>query len=81
MRVEVLVAIDWSDDGLDIEPVRHFVRSQGGSDALVGVVPVDHVKPSGVVVPCWRVSFDADRVRNTEVHGVSYRAGFVSHVE
>jgi hypothetical protein len=72
VRVETLVAIDWSDKGLSLEPVLSFI-----GDALVGVTTgtVDHPKLG--TVPCHRVAFDADRVRDTEVHGRGYHAGFV----
>lgn len=82
MRAETLVAIDWDNADRDIEPVRHFIRSNGGPDALVDVKPVDFTKDrTGETVACWRVTFDAELVRNTEVHGASFRAGFVSHIE
>jgi hypothetical protein len=82
VRTQTLVAIDWNGADRDIEPVRHFIRKNGGPDALVDVTPVDFTKDrTGEVVGCWRVTFDADKVRNTEVHGAGYRAGFVSHIE
>lgn len=82
VRTETLVAIDWSGADRDIEPVRHFIRATGGADALGKVTPFDFTKDrTGEVVAAWRVDFDADRVRNTEVHGAGFRAGFVVHIE
>lgn len=82
MRKETLVAIDWDGAERDIEPVRHFIRREGGPDALLAVTPFDFTKTAtGEVVGAWRVEFDAHKVRNTEVHGASFRAGFVSHIE
>ena len=74
---ETLVAIDFDRKGVSIAPVLEFV-----GDALLhhreGTTP--HWRTGEPLVTHW-VTFDARRVRNTEVHGAGFRAGFVSHVE
>lgn len=80
-RIETLVAIDWDDADRRIDSILDFIRREGGPDAYVGAVPFDHVKPNGGTVGAWRIQFNARKVRNTEVHGKAYRAGFVSHIE
>lgn len=77
MRAQTLVAMNIGTGDRDIAPVLRFV----------GEALLDH---QVIVSPHWRtkepqivhhVVFDADRVRNTEVHGIGYRAGFTVHIE
>lgn len=77
VKAQTLVAIDFTGSGLDIAPVLAFA-----GDAVLhhraGETP--HWR-SGEPLPTHWVTFDADRVRNTEIHGAGYRAGFTVHVE
>ena len=77
VRVETLVAVDWDGAGLSPQRVLDFV-----GDALVDheVTTRPHWR-TGAPLVTHLVRFDARRVRNTEVHGVSFHSGFVSHVE
>lgn len=79
MTEQVLVAVDWENSGRSPEPVLDFLREH---DALVAheVGWQAHWK-TGETQPVHRFRFDAGKVRNTEVHGVGFRAGFVVHVE
>lgn len=82
MRVEVLVAVEYGASEprpLDIEPVLAQLRRAGG---LVGheVTSIPH-HASGRPMRTHRVAFDATAIRNTDVHGMGYRAGFLSHIE
>ena len=76
-KVERLVAMDWADKGLDPAPVLAFI-----GDALISheVTTTPHWR-TGKPVVTHLFTFDGLRVRNTEVHGAGYRAGFVSHIE
>lgn len=69
--------MDWDSADLSIQPVLDFV-----GDALVGheIVEVPHWR-TGAPITTHRVTFDAGVVRNTEVHGKSFRSGFVSNIE
>lgn len=74
-RPETLVALDF-DNALDIQPVLDFV-----GDALLGWA--DDFTPhwrTGEPVRTHFVTFDARKVRNTEVHGKSFRTGFTGHI-
>lgn len=75
-RVETLVAMDWNDKGLSLDPILAFV-----GDALISVTSSTADHPKLGTVPCHRIAFDGRMVRNTEVHGKGYHAGFVVHVE
>jgi hypothetical protein len=75
-RTETLVAFDWNNADLPIGPVLDFL-----SDAFV--THTTETRPhwnTGAPQLVHLVAFDADRVRNTEVHGAGYRAGFVVHI-
>lgn len=78
-RHQTLVAMNYSGEG-DLARVLDFVKKH---DALVSVesVEVEHFRDKDRIIPTHRVTFDANKVRNTEVHGASFHAGFVSHVE
>ena len=74
-KTETLVALDF--DGLDPAPVLAFI-----GDALISheVTTTPHWR-TGEPVLTHLFTFDGRQVRNTEVHGAGYRAGFVSHIE
>jgi hypothetical protein len=74
---QILVAMDWLSAGLPIDRVLAFV-----GDALVAheVTTTPHWQ-TGEPIPTHRVTFDADQVRHTEVHGRSFHSGFVGHIE
>ena len=76
-KVERLVAIDWSGTGVDPAPVLAFI-----GDALISheVSTIPHYSTGEPLVTHLFV-FDGLRVRNTEVHGASFHAGFTSHIE
>ena len=76
-KVERLVAMDWADKGLDPAPVLAFI-----GDALIShevtTTPRYHDQSPAVT---HLFTFDGRQVRNTEVHGASFHAGFTSHIE
>lgn len=78
-KLQSLVAMDYSGEG-NLDRVISFVDK---FDALVWVetVEVAHFRDEGRMIPTHRVTFDANKVRNTEVHAASFGAGFVSHIE
>lgn len=82
-NVQTLEAIDWNDKGLLIHSVVDFIRREGGYDALIDVkaAETDPRLSNGRQVPMWVVRFDGNKVRNTEVHGKAYRAGFVAGIK
>lgn len=80
MRVRTLVAADYTPDSrLDPQAIRDFI----GPDAMAGETCelVPHFRDKGRMIRTYRFEFDANQVRNTEVHGAGYRAGYVVHVE
>jgi len=76
MNAQTLVAMNWSGAG-DIRIVLHRL-----ADTVIEHVETTtpHYK-TGEPIETHRVTFDANRIRNTNVHGIAYRAGFVSHIE
>lgn len=78
---EALVAIDW-EGGHDIQPVLDRLAEVG---ALMGIQtgPYSLPNPGGDRVERTRhvVTFDRNMIRDTEAHGIGYRAGFVVHIE
>lgn len=83
MHMETLVAMDMKSDGTDIQPVIAYVKNEGGDSAFLGWVAESkpHWRDENLTTTIHRVCFDADKVRNTYVHGAGFRAGFVCHVE
>jgi hypothetical protein len=78
-RTEVLVAIDWDRKGADLAPVIAAIEAEG---ALLGVATDEEwTNWKGVTMTRHEVRFNALKIRNTEVHGLGYRAGFVVNVE
>ena len=77
MNVQTLVATDYDGLGLDISPVLAFI---GGATVSVDRGTYRHFR-TGVELPEYRITFDADQVRNTVVHGVGFNAGFVVSIE
>jgi hypothetical protein len=78
-RVQILRAIDWENAGRDPQPIIDFINRH---DALIEHKTVEQ--------PHWKTgdpqtvhlfTFDAKKVRNTEVHGAGYHAGFVVNIE
>lgn len=78
-NLQSLVAMNYSGDG-NIERVISFVDKFG---ALVWVetVQVQHFRDAERFIETHRVTFDANKVRNTEVHAAGFGAGFVVHIE
>lgn len=75
-RPETLVAVDWSNEGLDIAPVLAFV-----GDALISHESGEQTHwKTGAVQPFHRVTFDSRAIRNTEVHGRGYGCGFLVNI-
>jgi len=78
MDRQVLRAADWDGRG-DISALLDFLRRE---DALL-----DHASamvPKGTTGEphlVHRVGFDAHKVRNTHVHGVGFRCGFLVSIE
>lgn len=81
IRPETLVALDWESAGRSIQPVLDFIeREAPGALIAHEATTVPHFR-TGEPILAHRVTFDSRRVRNTSVHGKSYRCGFVSHIE
>lgn len=85
MRPQVLVAIDWRDEGLDIGPVINMLtRDESLISATCANEPRTRRTRSGEETfhpLVHRITFDASRTRNTDVHGKGYRHGFLVHIE
>lgn len=80
-RYETLVAIDWEGTGRSIQPVLDYV-ARHGEHVLANHWSEPRAHPTtGLTQNVHYVTFDARQVRNTEVHGAGYRAGFVVHIE
>lgn len=77
MKAQTLVAMNHGAGDRSIEPVLRFI-DQALLDHQVITQPHWRTKEPNIV---HRVTFDADQVRNTEVHGIGYRAGFIVHIE
>lgn len=80
-RPEVLVAIDYDRRG--DEPLWAVLDELDNAGALLAhdVEQMPHpTRPDADPLTVHRVSFDARRYRNTEVHGLGYRAGYVVHI-
>lgn len=78
-RPETLVAIDFDGGTLDITPVVEAITAAGAM--LDRTVDLDWQDFRGVTRPRHEITFDANVLRNTEVHGIGYRAGFIVHIE
>lgn len=74
----VLVAVDWDNDGLDISHVTQRMPA----DSIIAVLSAEqpHWK-TGAPQPVHRILFDATQIRDTEVHGIGYRFGFLVTIE
>jgi hypothetical protein len=78
-KPETLVAMNYDGAG-DLAKVLAFLDAEGATIS-VETVQVQHFRDAGRFIETHRVTFDAWKVRNTHVHGVSFHAGFVSHIE
>lgn len=68
------------DGGHDIAPVLERIEREG---AFVEYEArgVPHWRDADRIIPTHLIRFDASKFRNTEVHGLGYRHGFVCHIE
>jgi hypothetical protein len=83
--IQVLVAEDYRNRGLNVDDVVASLRSIGGDKAVLAVTPTERVETlrSGDrrTVKGARITFDTNHIRNTVAHGIGFRHGFVVHIE
>lgn len=77
-RTQTLVAIDW-DGGTDIAPVLDRLGVAVSHYVITTISTTSNGQP--VEKTAHRIRFNTAVIRNTEAHGIAYRAGFVSHIE
>jgi len=80
VRTETLVAVDFGPSGGRVPDVDRLASGIGGAAVSFTTASQPHWR-TGEPQIVHRVVFDADRLRNTEAHGIGYRCGFVVHIE
>lgn len=77
-RHQVAVGIDWDNESLDPTPVTNAIEQRG---ALISYRSEAGVNSAGREITTHYWTFDSGIYRNTEVNGLVYNAGFISHIE